>query len=216
MLAALCLSMMIAFPKMQYIEAYHGPVECVEAYREPTTLLSIVDFDGVSERQQELYKTYACVEPEAIQQELVNYGAQIHVAPSSKYTHEGSAGTYWTGSGYIGINCKTDNKMKIAVNHEIGHCVDEILSYYYNIDWQTDQYIGAYCKFLSESPEFQQIFREECSTAGYPKYNSTCPPEYFAETYRYVVEGNKKMMEKAPRATEFVKTALYEVYQIEF
>ena len=201
----LCMAAVIAFSQpMTYIEAYVPPI------------MQIVNFDGCSYESEWLYRKYVSKEPEVLQQALIDYGAVINVAPNSKYVSGTSAGTYYSGTGSININCSTNGKMKIAVNHEIGHCMDEILSFYYGLDWCEDPYSGVYCKFVSNCDEFRNIFEEECKYAGYPSWNSWCPAEYFAETYRYVIEGNETMMNKAPRATAFVKRVLYETYNVEF
>ena len=194
---------------MEYVEAY--PLEIKTVDENNVDISTIINFDGVSEHSKNLYYEYVDMEPDSIKQALIDYGARINVAPSGKYT-EGAAGIYYTGSGSINVNCSTDKRLKIAVNHEIGHCIDEILSYYYNIDWGIEPYTGATCKFVSNSDEFRRIYEEECPNAGYPSYNSFCPPEYFAETYRYIIEGNEKMMSRAPRATAFVKKVLNETF----
>jgi len=191
------------------------PTEETEAVSEaictPTSLP--VTFDSIDASTQALYWSYAAYEPQQVIDALNAYNVIITVGPDGRYSsgHAGECvfrhGARGTDNGIItiGINAKSDNSVAISTNHEIGHALDEIIGMMAGISHGTSTYNPYPTMTISNSPEFQAIYAAECASAGYPIWNSQNTLEWFAETYRYVVEGNETMRQRAPQSYEWVR-----------
>ena len=161
----------------------------------------------VSEANKEIF--YSCYEkePYEVRMALDYYEAAIVVGADSAYTG-GNAGTYYAEDRIIAIDGSTGKKIDMAVNHEIGHCVDAMVGEMLGMMVDADNYwLG-----VSNTDEFRAIYEAEVKNAGYPSWNSTDTFEFFAETYRYVIEDNKTMLSKAPQAAQYVRSILEHYY----
>lgn len=181
------------------------------AIYEPTTLP--VTFESVGQDMQALYWSYAAYEPQEVIDALNAYNVQITVAPDGRYTHNHAGECVFRHGGgggdfgviKIGINASTQNRVAISVNHEIGHSLDEIIGMMAGMAQTTAAHNPYPTMTISNSPEFQAIYEAECVSAGYPNWNNRNTLEWFAETYRYVVEGNEEMRQRAPQSYEWVR-----------
>ncbi len=156
---------------------------------------------------RDLFFEYYMMEPEAVRKAVDDYGALIIVGKDGKYTG-GNAGLYYPEERIIAINGSSPSKVAMAVNHEIGHCVDSMVGEL--VGMPIDEEI--YWLGVSNSMEFTNDFFDEYETAGYPSWNSFSSFEFFAETYRYVIEDNTAMMNKAPLCSEYVKRVLEQYF----
>lgn len=162
-----------------------------------------INFHRSSQHSRALYHHYLSYEPKEIIDYLESTSVEINVSPNGLYT-EGHAGMYYTDREVertINVNCSTDKKLRMAVNHEIGHYLDEMIG----VKW--DSYL-----FSSEFPEFMEIYVAEAKNSGYPSWTIGDSVEFFAETYRYIVEGNQDMLKNVPRAYAYVRTVINETY----
>lgn len=196
-------------------QAEEIPTETLQGQYEATTL-PVTFYGGVSQARQDLYWAYAAYEPQQVIDTLNAYGVIIQVAPDARFT-AGACGTctfrhlmngYDRGYIEIGINAKSDDSVAISVNHEIGHALDEIIGMQAGFAQTSATYNPYPTMTISNSPEFQAIYAAERPTAGYPSWNSQNTLEWFAETYRYVVEHNETMRQRAPRSYEWVRTTV--------
>lgn len=161
----------------------------------------------VSESNKKIFYKYFDMEPEEMKRALDAYDVLIVVGPDGRYTG-GNAGLYYAEERILAINGSSEDRIKMSVNHEIGHCVDSMVGELLHMPVDKEKYwLG-----VSNLDAFEQIYREEVKNAGYPSWNSTDTYEFFAETYRYVIEDNEYMMKKAPRSAEFVKDVIDHFY----
>lgn len=164
----------------------------------------------VTESKKALFMRYYYMEPDEIRRALDAYDVIIVVGPDGTYS-DGNAGIYYSEERILAVNAETEGKIKMSVNHEIGHCVDAMIGELAHMPVDEQKYwIG-----ISNIDTFQRIFDEEVKDAGYPEWNSIDTFEFFAETYRYVIEDNEYMMDRAPKASAFVKDVLAHYYKIE-
>ena len=61
---------------------------------------------------------------------------------------------------------------------------------------------------ISNSNEYYDIFYDEYATSGFPEWNNYSSFEFFAETYRYVIEDNTAMLNRVPESAEFVRKTI--------
>ncbi len=152
---------------------------------------------------------YFEMEPVEVRQAMDAYNVVIIVDRNGLYTG-GHAGLYYAEERILAINGSDPNKIAMSVNHEIGHCVDSMIGELVKIPIDDEIYwLG-----ISNSDEFSTIYEEEIADSGYPSWNSTGSYEYFAETYRYIIEDNTYMMERAPKAVEYVRKVLKQYYRV--
>ncbi len=164
----------------------------------------------VSESKKALFMHYYYMEPEEIRRAIDAYDVIIVVGPDASYS-DGNAGIYYSEERILAVNAATEGKIKMSVNHEIGHCIDSMIGELAHMPVDKEKYwIG-----ISNIDAFQEIYNEEVGDAEYPEWNSIDTFEFFAETYRYVIEDNEYMMSRAPKATAFVKDVLAHYYKIE-
>ncbi len=161
----------------------------------------------VSESNKRLFYKYFDMEPEEMKRALDAYDVLIVVGPDGRYTG-GNAGLYYAEERILAINGSSEDRIKMSVNHEIGHCVDSMVGELLHMPVDKDKYwLG-----VSNLETFEQIYKAEVKDSGYPSWNSTDTYEFFAETYRYVIEDNEYMMKKAPRSAEFVRDVIEHFY----
>jgi len=152
---------------------------------------------------------YFEMEPVEVRQAMDAYNVIIIVDNNGLYTG-GHAGLYYAEERILAINGSAVGKIAMSVNHEIGHCVDSMIGELVNIPIDDEIYwLG-----ISNSDEFNEIYEEEVAESGYPSWNSDGSYEFFAETYRYVVEDNTFMMERAPKAAEYVQKIIRQYYRV--
>lgn len=180
-----------------------------------------INFDeDVSEHSKEVYYQYLAYEPQEILNAIAIQQIPINIAPNGKYTdhHAGAYKTNFDNSRSINLNCDADYQLSIAVNHEIGHCIDELAGQVYNLPCTQTKNPAANILvddtsvFISNCDEFQEIYEAEAETSGYNPHDIENPAEFFAETYRFIVEQNTGMLAKNPRATEFVINIVNKIY----
>ena len=150
---------------------------------------------------------YFEMEPVEIRQAMDDYGVIVIVDNNGAYTG-GHAGLYYAEEKILAINGSSANKIAMSVNHEIGHCIDTMVGELLGmpID-ETIYWLG-----ISNSGEFVDIFLDEYQDAGYPSWNSNSNFEFFAETYRYVVEDNEAMTDKAPESAAYVRRVINQYF----
>ena len=150
---------------------------------------------------------YFEMEPVEIRQAMDDYGVIVIVDNNGAYTG-GHAGLYYAEEKILAINGSSSNKIAMSVNHEIGHCIDTMVGELLGmpID-ETIYWLG-----ISNSGEFVDIFLDEYQDAGYPSWNSNSNFEFFAETYRYVVEDNEAMTDKAPESAAYVRRVINQYF----
>ena len=153
---------------------------------------------------------YFEMEPPEVRMAMDAYGVVIIVDKNGLYTG-GHAGLYYAEDNILAINGSDPGKIAMSVNHEIGHCVDSMIGELVDIPIDDEIYwLG-----ISNSDEFVSIYEEEVGESGYPSWNSNGSFEFFAETYRYVIEDNTYMMERAPKAAEYVQKVLRQYYRVD-
>lgn len=107
-------------------------------------------------------------------------------------------------NGYITYSEKTitlshnGDEARDAYIHEVGHAVDA----HYGTEYEKET--GTHIQLISNTEEFQKIFKEEGSLGT--KYGSTSSAEFFAETYDLLVRGEP--IAATPKANEFVSQYL--------
>lgn len=183
--------------------------EVPDIYNDPDLIYDdgILFHKDVTESNKSTFYKYYDMEPEEIKRALDAYGVIIVIGPDGRYSG-GNAGLYYAEERILAINGSSKDRIKMSVNHEIGHCVDSMVGELLHMPVDKEKYwLG-----ISNIETFEQIYREEVEDSGYPSWNSTDTYEFFAETYRYVIEDNEYMMEKAPRSAEFVKDVIEHFY----
>ncbi|MCR4755148.1 MAG: hypothetical protein K5868_06400 [Lachnospiraceae bacterium] len=146
---------------------------------------------------------YYLMEPKQVRETLNEYGLMIVVDKDGTYTG-GHAGLYYAEARILAINGSSESKIAMSVNHELGHCVDSLIGEIVGIPIDEDIYwLG-----ISNSEEYTDIFYDEYADSGFPEWNNYSSFEFFAETYRYVIEDNTYMLNKVPQSAAYVRKTI--------
>ncbi len=151
--------------------------------------------------------SYYEMEPLEVRQAMDEYGVIVIVDNNGAYTG-GHAGLYYAEEKILAINGSSVSKIAMSINHEIGHCVDTIVGEL--VGMPIDETI--YWLGISNTEEYVDIFLDEYQDAGYPSWNSNSNFEFFAETYRYVIEGNDTMTDRAPESAAYVRRIINQYF----
>ena len=209
--------------------AFFGVPALSAAAAESSLPPEVIVLDKTSNHSVSVFLSYYMLLPEEIRQDLVKTEHPIYLAPDGSYSC-GHAGIYvpsdfifnghlydseenvtGTGLGYIGINCSSDSKIKMAAIHEVGHYVDERLGRIHGYA-PNNLYEAMY---FSEDPEFLRIYHEEASRSGFPEWNLQDEQEYFAESFRYLFEDPARL-KNIPQTRAFMEKTLSDFYAIDF
>ena len=207
-------------------DQYNDFVETVTNIQEidpPVTVYSIAGSDDMTGMIFEGEMNQACKNkaielyrkvPQNVKDALVNSGYYIIVSTNPEYT-QGHAGMYWYtypifnayNNGYIGVYATSVSKTNMAVNHEIGHFIDNYVGVRDGYD------ATPTLKFLSVSScvEWKEIYEAEVSASGYPSWTNYCQEEYFAETVWKALAEPEWCSKTLPRSYKFVVDIINDV-----
>lgn len=152
---------------------------------------------GVTDAHINTIVSYYGLMPDVIRNYIAANNMQIMVDAYGTYT-EGHAGMCYMNNGVvpsvINLSCQKKGQLEMAVIHEFGHAIDNLMGVYYGYTYNIEK--GLIYNCISNSDEFQALYYEECPTSGYGSWATYASWEYFAESFRWYFENRSKVPPK--------------------
>lgn len=140
--------------------------------------------------------------PANVIQAFKDYGYTMIVTTDPTLT-QGHCGMHYPiefNYPYIGVYAKSVGAVDIAVLHETGHLIGNVLAY--KEGWGTGSSSGN--RDVASDPVWGDIYREEVGKSGFKSYVTWCQEEYFAECVWKALTSPSWMQRTLPRSYNYV------------